>query len=75
MDPTDLTGIPVQYQVYILYFVVGLKLLGQFISSVKNGGGLRRIILTFWFGENLPKPLAEECRRKESSAPFSNPNP
>jgi hypothetical protein len=58
--PTDLTGIPLQYQVYITWGLIAAKYLAELYSSVRAGGGLRRIIFAFWFGEQLPKVVAKD---------------
>lgn len=62
--PTDLTGIPLQYQVYITWVIMGAKYLAEFYSSVKAGGGMKRIIMAFWFGEQLPKVVAQDYRKE-----------
>lgn len=72
--PTDLTGIPVQYQVYITWGVLAFKYLSELYSSIRNGGGLRRIILSFWFGENLPAPVASDYKAELAKQP-SPPTP
>jgi hypothetical protein len=62
--PTDLTGIPLQYQVYITWGLIAAKYLAELYSSVRAGGGLKRIISAFWFGEQLPKVVAEDYRKE-----------
>jgi len=64
MEPTDLTGIPVQYQVYITWGVIAVKYLAEFYSSVRAGGGMRRIIMSFWFGENIPVVVAKDYKKE-----------
>lgn len=64
MEPTDLAGIPVQYQLYITWAVVAFKYLAEFYSSVRAGGGLKRIIMSFWFGENVPKVVAQDYKQE-----------
>lgn len=70
MDNIDITGLSTQHQLYILYATVGLKLAGEFISSVRQGGGLRRILMSFWSGENIPKPIADDYKHELSKPPF-----
>lgn len=65
--PTDLTGIPLQYQVYITWGLIATKYLAELYSSVRAGGGLRRIIFAFWFGEQLPKVVAEDYKKELSN--------
>jgi hypothetical protein len=60
--PTDLTGIPLQYQVYITWGVIAVKYLAEFYSSVRAGGGMKKIIMAFWFGEQLPKVVAQDYK-------------
>jgi len=62
--PTDLTGVPLQYQVYITWILIASKYLAELYSSVRAGGGLRRIVMAFWFGEQLPKVVAEDYRKE-----------
>lgn len=62
--PTDLTGIPLQYQVYITWGIMSTKYLAEFYSSVKGGGGMKRIIMAFWFGEQLPKVIAQDYSKE-----------
>lgn len=77
MEPTDLTGIPVQYQVYITWGVIAAKYLAEFYSSVRAGGGLRRIIMSFWFGETIPKAIADDYKAELTTKPIlpTNPDP
>jgi hypothetical protein len=70
--PSELPGIPVQYQLYITWAVFGGKLLAELYSSVRAGGGLKKIIMTFWLGENLPKPVADDYKKELSHHPFPN---
>jgi len=70
-DITDVSSlIPIQYQVYALYAALALKFLGVAYSAIRNGGGLRRIIMAVWFGENLPKVVAQDYKRELSTPPF-----
>ncbi len=61
---TDLTGIPVQYQVYIIVAMQALKWLTELYSSVRAGGGLKRIIFSFWFGEQMPIVIAKDYKEE-----------
>jgi len=51
-------GISVQHQLWITWAMIAVKYGAELYSSVRNGGGLKRIIMAFWFGENLPKAVA-----------------
>lgn len=60
---TDFLNTPFQeLQLNGLTLIVVAKLLGEAYSAVRKGGGLRRIILSFWFGENVPKPIADDYK-------------
>ena len=65
--PTDLTGIPLQYQVYITWGLIASKYLAELYSSVRAGGGLKRIVMAFWFGEQLPKVVAQDYKAEFES--------
>ncbi len=67
---TDITGLPAHVQLNILTAIVGVKLIGQLYSAVRNGGGLKRIITAFWLGENLPKCVAADYKSELSKPPF-----
>lgn len=62
----NVTGLTVQQQLYLTWGTIALKYLSELYSSVRNGGGLRRILLSFWFGENLPTKVAKD---------YEDPNP
>jgi hypothetical protein len=62
--PTDLTGIPVQYQVYIMCGIAVARFLSQWASSVRKGGGLRHGLLSIWFGENVPPVIAKDYHKE-----------
>ncbi len=70
---TDLTGIPVQYQVYAIVAVQGFKWLSELYSSIRAGGGLKRIIFSFWLGEGLPKVIADDYRKELQTTPILPP--
>jgi hypothetical protein len=64
---SDLAGVPLQYQVYITWALLGIKYLAELYSSVRAGGGMRRIIMSFWFGENIPKKIADDYKPELST--------
>lgn len=64
-----IAGIPLQYQIYITWAVVGFKLLAELYSSVRAGGGLRRILVSFWLGEQAPKSVVDAAQ-KMTRPPF-----
>lgn len=61
------TFIPVKYQTLIIAFTVFGKLFSEFYSSIRAGGGLRRIIMSFWFGEQVPKVVAQYYKQELST--------
>lgn len=61
---TDLTGIPLQYQVYIVAATVALKYITEFYSSIRAGGGLKRILISFWLGEQAPKVVLDDYKEE-----------
>lgn len=65
---TDLTGIPLQYQVYLVAATVAFKYLAELYSSVRAGGGLKRILMSFWFGETIPKVIADDYKKELADA-------
>lgn len=75
--PTDLTGIPAQWQIYITWIVIAVKYLSEFYGSVRNGGGLRRIITSFWLGEQTPAVIAQDYKKEldTTTAPFPPKSP
>lgn len=46
------------------FWIIVLKLVSEFYSSARNKGGLRKILLSFWFGENLPRVVAEDYKKE-----------
>lgn len=64
-----IAGIPLQYQIYITWAVLGFKLLAELYSSVRAGGGLKRILISFWLGEQAPKVVVEAAQ-KMTRPPF-----
>lgn len=57
------------WQLNGLTLIVLVKIAGEGFSAIRNGGGLRRILLSIWFGENVPKPIAADY-----SAELANKN-
>lgn len=72
--PTDLAGVPIQYQIWLTWVLIAAKYLAELYSSVRAGGGLRRIVMAFWFGEQLPKVVTEDYK-KELAAKTTDENP
>lgn len=61
LPPSDLLSTDIRdWQLNGLTLLVFVKLAGELVSAIRNGGGLRRIILSVWFGENVPKPIAAD---------------
>ena len=76
MDLTELTGLSVQQQLYATWGTIAMKYLAEFYSSVRSGGGLKRIIMSFWFGESIPKAIADDYKKELSDKPTtSEPKP
>ena len=80
MDTTPIkdladSHVHLQWHVYALTLLVGLRHLGALISSVRNGGGAVNIVKTFFYGENLPKDMGKEHQAKleASRHPFEHP--
>lgn len=46
------------------------KALAEGYSSVVAGGGLKRIFMSFVFGEQVPKVIANDYKAELSTAPF-----
>ncbi len=71
--------VPVKYQTAILGSGIILKWLAELYSSVVAGGGIKRILFSFIYGENVPKVIAndykEELNTKVPVAPVTPPNP
>lgn len=68
--PSDLAGIPLQYQLYATYVLIACKYLAELYGSVRNGGGLKRIIMSFWLGEGVPKVISDDYKAELSQPPF-----
>jgi len=59
----DLNAIvPIQYQVYVIVGGIAIKYIAELYSAVRAGGGLRRIIMTFWFGEQVAPVIAADYK-------------
>jgi hypothetical protein len=71
----DLSILPKDLQLNVLSAIVLIKLAAEFISAIRNGGGLRRILLSFWFGENLPQVVAADYKAELSRPPFPPSTP
>lgn len=70
---TELTGLSVQQQLYLTWLTVAFKYVAELYSSVRMGGGLKRILWSFWLGENLPKVVAEDYKKELTTPPFNPP--
>ncbi len=75
MNSTDLAGIPLEWQVRIGFAMIAVKYLAEAYSAVRNGGGLKRIIMAFWFGENLPKVVATDYKQELTTPPMPPKDP
>lgn len=64
--------VPIKYQIFFTMVTFVIKNLAEFYSSVKSGGGLRRIILSFWFGEQVPKVIATDYKKELDTNPPHN---
>ncbi len=73
MDLEHLTGLTVQQQLYVTWGTVALKYLAELYSTVRNGGGLKRIVMAFWFGEQLPSVVAKDYKAELSVKPPQSP--
>lgn len=69
MEPTDFTGIPQQYQIYALYAMALVGIVGKFLGALTNGGGLKNILLNAWQGKALPKDVADDYKKDASEKP------
>ncbi len=61
--------VPVKYQTFFACCYLMIKMLAELYSSIKAGGGLRRIILSFWFGEQVPKVIATDYKKELDTTP------
>lgn len=74
MDIPDLTGLTPATQLHIIQIYLVLKIGGSLYSSIRNGGGLKRILTSFWLGENLPKVVNADYKEALSTPPFPPKN-
>lgn len=70
MNPPDLSMFPQALQLKLLEGLVLLKLAGQAYSAIRTGGGLKRIFMSLWCSENVPKPIANDYKAELSKPPF-----
>ena len=64
-----LLGLTEQQQIYLLIAERVLKYIGEIYSSIKAGGGLKRIIMSVWFGEQTPKVILEDYKKELETTP------
>lgn len=57
---TQATGLTPQQQLYLTWVVMGLSFLGKLYGAAVAGGGIRAIVLRVWYGQNIPKAIAED---------------
>ncbi len=67
---TQITGLTTQQQLYVTWGTIGFKYLSELYSSVRAGGGLKRIIFSFWLGEGLPKVVADDYKTELTTTPI-----
>ena len=65
--------VPVKYQTAILGSGLILKWLSELYSSIKSGGGLKRIIMSFWFGEQTAKVITDDYKTELTTKPVVTP--
>lgn len=73
IDPStvkDFDQLPSKLQLHLVTGWVLLKIVGTVFSSIRNGGGLRRILFSIWTGENLPQAVAQDYKQELSRPPF-----
>ncbi len=71
---TSFTGLSTQKQLYITWGTLAIKYLAELYSTVRNGGGLKRIVMAFWFGENLPSVIAKDYKSELQTTPVLPPS-
>lgn len=69
LPSTDLSGVPQQWQIYITWSVMIFAAVGKIYSSIVAGGGLKRIIMRVWFGEGIPKVIAQDYHEELNTSP------
>lgn len=62
--------LPLALQLRLLEAYLLLKLAGQAYSAIRTGGGLKRILMSLWCSENVPKPIANDYKPELSTTPF-----
>jgi hypothetical protein len=78
MDIIDSLGqiVPLKYQVAGISVSLFAKWLAELYSAVVNGGGLKRIVCAFIYGENVPKVIAKDYKAElNTSAPKADTPP
>lgn len=71
MNPTDFAGLSIQHQLWLTWAAIAFKYLAELYSAVRGGGGLKRIIMSFWFGEQVPEVVAKDYKKELTTPPFS----
>lgn len=68
--PPELTNaLPGDAQTYVVWFLA-LRFLFECFSSIRAGGGLKRILLSIWLGEQAPKVVLDDYKKELSNPPF-----
>lgn len=62
MDVPDLSSVNLNTQVHIMQGYMVVKIVGGLYSSIRSGGGLKRIFTAFWLGETVPKAIADDYK-------------
>lgn len=69
-DTPTFAGLNVQQQLWLTWAIQGFKYLGELYSSVRAGGGLKRIILSVWLGEQTPKVVLDDYKEELKMEPL-----
>jgi len=72
-SPSGIPGLSVKQSLYVTWHMIGAKYLAELYSSVRAGGGLKRIVMAFCYGEQLPRVVAEDYKKELSHPPFEKP--
>lgn len=67
--PSGIPGLSVKQSLWVTWAMIGFKYMAELYSSVRGGGGLKRIVMAFWFGEQLPRVVAEDYKAELSTPP------
>lgn len=59
---TEMTGLNTQQQLYAMWILMGIKLIGTVYGAITNGGGLKKIFLRLWLGNTVPVVVAQDYR-------------